>query len=150
MIVVTDRHWDQLCLAIDRPDMVVDERFETREKRTMHSAALFDEITPWTLAHEKYEVMRLLGEASVPCSAVLDTYDLYRDPHLVERGFIKKVEHPELGEAPLLGFPTRMSDSAVEITRAPYLGEHSEDVLREDLDIGGDELASLREAGILG
>ena len=60
------------------------------------------------------------------------------------------LEHPELGEVPLLGFPTRMSDSAVEITRAPYLGEHSEDVLREDLDIGGDELAGLREAGILG
>ena len=60
------------------------------------------------------------------------------------------VEHPELGQAPLLGFPTRMSESSVEITRAPYLGEHSDDVLREDLDLGKDELASLREAGILG
>ncbi len=111
---------------------------------------LFEEITPWTLEHEKYEVMRILGEASVPCSAVLDTRDLYRDPHLVERGFVKSVEHPELGQAPLLGFPTRMSDSSVEITRAPYIGEHSEEVLRQDLDIGDPELAALRDSGILG
>ena len=61
-----------------------------------------------------------------------------------------KVEHPELGEAPILGFPTRMSDSSVEITRAPYLGEHGEEVLREDLDLGDAELQALRDAGVLG
>jgi formyl-CoA transferase len=150
VIVVTDRHWDQLCLAIERPDLVVDERFESGEKRALHGAELFEEITAWTLERGKYEVMRILGEASVPCSAVLDTYDLYRDPHLLERGFVKKVEHPELGQAPLLGFPTRMSESSVEISRAPYLGEHGDEVLREDLDLGAAELTALREAGVLG
>jgi len=150
VIVVTDRHWDQLCLAIERPDLVVDERFESGEKRALHGAELFEEITAWTLERGKYEVMRILGEASVPCSAVLDTYDLYRDPHLLERGFVKKVEHPELGQAPLLGFPTRMSESSVEISRAPYLGEHGDEVLREDLDLGAAELTALRDAGVLG
>jgi hypothetical protein len=38
----------------------------------------------------------------------------------------------------------------VEITRAPYIGEHSDEVLREDLDIGESELVSLRDSGILG
>jgi formyl-CoA transferase len=150
VIVVTDRHWDQLCLAIDRADMVVDERFKTGEQRALHASELYAEITPWTLDREKYEVMRLLGEASVPCSAVLDTRDLYRDPHLIERGFVKSVEHPELGQVPILGFPTRMSDSSVEITRAPYLGEHGDEVLREDLALADDELAALHDAGVLG
>ena len=150
VIVVTDRHWDQLCLAIDRPDMVVDERFVTGEKRAEHGAQLFAEITPWTLERDKYEVMHILGEASVPCSAVLDTHDLYRDPHLLDRDFVKHVEHPELGEVPLLGFPTRMSESSVEITRAPYLGEHSDEVLNQDLDIKAEELVALRAAGVLG
>jgi len=60
------------------------------------------------------------------------------------------VEHPELGQAPLLGFPTRMSESSVEITRAPYLGEHSDEVLNQDLEMDAAELTSLREAGVLG
>jgi formyl-CoA transferase len=81
---------------------------------------------------------------------VLDTHDLYRDPHLLDRDFVKYVEHPELGEVPLLGFPTRMSESSVEITRAPYLGEHSDEVLNQDLDIKAEELVALRAAGVLG
>ena len=148
LITVTDRHWDALCMAIDRADLIVDPRFDTGEKRALNTE-LFEEIAAWTRQHEKHEVMQILGDAGVPCSAILDTKDLYTDPHLLERGFIKKVEHPELGEAPLLGFPTRMSASQVEMTRAPYLGEHSEEVLREDLGLGNDEIGSLREDGVV-
>ncbi len=149
LITVTDGHWDQLCLTIERPDLIADSRFISGEKRALNSVALFEEITLWTREHDKYEVMRRLGEASVPCSAILDTRDLYRDPHLLERGFVKRVEHPELGEVPLLGFPTRMSESSVEITRAPYLGEHSDQVLSGDLDLGPEELQALRAEGIV-
>ena len=91
-----------------------------------------------------------LGEAGVPCSAILDTKDLYEDPHLRERGFVESVEHRELGEAPLLGFPTRMSASRVEPKRAPYLGEHSDEVLRADLGLDDAALGALHEDGIVG
>jgi crotonobetainyl-CoA:carnitine CoA-transferase CaiB-like acyl-CoA transferase len=43
-----------------------------------------------------------------------------------------------------------MSESSVEISRAPYLGEHGDEVLREDLDLGAAELTALRDAGVLG
>ncbi|MGH0032563.1 MAG: CaiB/BaiF CoA transferase family protein [Myxococcota bacterium] len=150
LITVTHRHWDALCLAIGRPELVVDPRFETGELRAANGEALMREVESWTLQHDKYEVMRRLGEAGVPCSAVLDTSDLYRDPHLLARDFVKHVEHPERGEAPLLGFAARMSESRVEMTRAPYLGEHGDEVLRQDLALGDDELASLREKGVVG
>ncbi|MBW2384118.1 MAG: CoA transferase [Deltaproteobacteria bacterium] len=150
LITVTHRHWDALCLAIDRPELVVDPRFDTGENRATHGEALCEEIATWTRKHDKYDVMRRLGEAGVPCSAIIDTRDLYRDPHLLERGFVKTVEHPERGEARLLGFPTRMSESHVEIERAPYLGEHTDEVLRDELGLTDDELKALRENGILG
>ena len=150
IITVTPRHWDALCLAIERPDLVVDPRFDTGENRMTNGAALVDEIAAWTREHDKHFVMRHLGEAGVPCSAILDTRDLYHDPHLQERGFVKKVEHPELGEAPLLGFAPRMSDSDVEMKRAPYLGEHSDEVMRADLGLSDDELGALRREGVLG
>jgi formyl-CoA transferase len=150
LITVTDRHWDALCLAIDRPDLVTDPRFETGAKRALHGAELFEEVAAWTRGIEKHEVMRLLGEAGVPCSAILDTRDLYHDPHLLERGFIETVEHPELGEARLLGCPIRMSASRVPLKRAPTLGEHGDEVLRADLDLGDTDLAGLRERGVLG
>jgi len=150
LVTVTTRHWDALCLAMERPDLVVDPRFATGELRAQNGAELFAEVGAWTRQHDKHEVMRRLGEAGVPCSAVLDTHDLYRDPHLLDRGFIKRVEHPERGEAPLLGFAARMSASEVELERAPYLGEHSEEVLRKDLGLADDALGALREKGIIG
>jgi formyl-CoA transferase len=150
LITVTDRHWDALCLATERHDLVVDPRFESGAKRALHGAELFEEISRWTRQHGKYEVMRRLGDAGVPCSAILDTRDLYNDPHLLERGFVKIVEHPERGEVPLLGFPTRMSASHVEMKRAPFLGEHSDEVLRADLGLSDEELTSLRDEGVIG
>ena len=149
LITVTDRHWDALCLAIERHDLVVDPRFETGALRAVNGAVLTEEVAGWTRERDKHEVMRRLGEAGVPCAAIFDTRDLYHDPHLLERGFVKTVEHPERGTAPLLGFAARMSGSEVPFERAPLLGEHSEEVLREDLGLDDEALRALRAAGAL-
>jgi len=150
IVVVTTRQWDALCLATERPDLVVDPRFETGELRAKNSGDLFAEVGAWTIQRDKFEVMHHLGEAGVPCAAIFDTHDLYHDPHLLDRDFVKQVEHPELGQVPLLGFAARMSRSEVAMQRAPTVGEHSDEVLRADLGLADDELAALREDGILG
>lgn len=150
VITVTARHWDSLCLAIDRADLIADPRFDTGENREANGDALFEEIAMWTRQHEKHEAMRVLATAGVPCSAILDTCDLYHDPHLQERGFIEKVEHRDRGEVSLLGFPTRMSESTVAFERAPYLGEHTDQILGEDLDLDRESIQKLRTAKVLG
>ncbi len=149
LITVTARHWDSLCLAIDRADLIADPRFDTGAHREANGDALFEEIAEWTRRQEKHEAMCLLGAAGVPCSAILDTHDLYRDPHLLERGFIEKVEHPDRGEVPLLGFPARMSESMVTFERAPYLGEHTDQILSDELGLDGEAIRKLREAQVL-
>ena len=117
--------------------------------RLQHGAELYEEISKWTRECTKQEAMVLLGEAGVPCSATLDTRDLYEDPHLLERDFVKTVDHPRYGDVRLLGFAPRMSGSEVEIEAAPLLGEHTDEVLSGELDLGADELASLREDGVV-
>ena len=149
LITVTARHWDSLCLAIDRADLIADPRFDTGAHREANGDALFEEIAGWTRRQEKHDAMRLLGAAGVPCSAILDTHDLYRDPHLLERGFIEKVEHPDRGEVPLLGFPARMSESVVAFERAPYLGEHTDQILSDELGLDDEAIRKLREAQVL-
>jgi formyl-CoA transferase len=149
-MTVTARHWDTLCLTIERPDLIVDERFKTGEARLVNGPALYEEISAWTRERTKAEVMRELGAAGVPCSANIDTQDLFSDPHLRERGFVHEIEHPVHGEVPLLGFAPRMSQSEVPIERAPLLGEHTDAVLMGELGLGASELARLREAGVLG
>ena len=82
-------------------------------------------------------------------SATLATHELHTDPQLVERGFVKTIDHPMHGEVKLLGFAPRLSESDVPIGRAPLLGEHTDDVLTEELGLKPEEIRTLRENGVL-
>lgn len=146
VLAITNVHIDKLYMAIDRPDLITDERFDDFMKRLERTPELHAEVEKWTLERTKQEVMRELGEAGVPCAATTDTKELYDDPHLAERGFVKTFEHPERGEVRLLGFAPRLSASQVEMTPPPGLGEHTESVLAEELGLDGERIAALREA----
>ena len=94
--------------------------------------------------------METIAAAGVPCSACLDTGELHHDKHLTARGFVHQLDLPVHGEVPMLGFAPRLSASNVDMTRPPRLGEHTDDVLAEELALGDDEITSLRESGVIG
>jgi formyl-CoA transferase len=146
VLAITTPHIDKLFMAIDRPDLIVDERFDDFMKRLERTNELHAEVEKWTLERTKHEVMKILGEAAVPCSATMDTAELYDDPHLNERGFIKTLPHPKLGDVRMLGFPTRMSANAVEMTPPPDLGQHTDAVLSKELGLDASALVDLRKA----
>ena len=149
VMAVTSKHFDTLCATMGQPELVTDERFDTDEKRQTNTAALFAIIAAWTSQQTKWEVMETLGRAGVPCSAVLDTKDLFANAHLRARGFIHSLEHPAHGEIQLLGWAPRMSKSHVAIKRAPLFAEHTDEILEADLGYGATQLQELREAGVL-
>ncbi|MCY3814013.1 MAG: CoA transferase [Gammaproteobacteria bacterium] len=149
LMPITAGHWDDLCVALDRPDLLVDDRFTDMQARIANGATLYEEVAQWTRERTKQEVMETLGGAGVPCSACLDTRELHTDPHLVARGFVHTVDHPMHGPVRLLGFAPRMSESDVPIARAPLLGEHTAEVLGGELGLESDDLDGLRKAGVI-
>lgn len=150
VMAVAPAMWGRLCKAIGRPELENDARFNSHENRRDNCAALMEEISQWTKQYTKHEAMKLLSEAGVPTSAIFDTMDLFNDPHLLERGFVHKIDHEELGPVPLLGWPARMSASHVDIEASPVLGKHTDEVLTQDLGFSSKDLQALRAAGIIG
>ncbi len=149
LMVVGEPLWAKLCRAIGRPELIEDERFASPTARAKHDAVLRGVIGEWTGRFDKFEAMRHLAKEGVPASAVYETTDLYRDPHLQERGFVTTVEHEALGELPLLGCPLRLSNGDVELRAAPLLGRHTEEVLQQDLGLDRPQLEALCSAGII-
>jgi len=149
VMAVTPRMWQDLCRTIDREDLADDPRYAHQADRLANSDALKAEIQAWTMQHDKYEAMRILAEGGVPASAVLDTKDLYENPHLAARGFIKTVEHEAHGTIKLLGWPARMSESQVPIKAAPRLGRHSSEVVAEDLSLTQSDIDALIATGVI-
>lgn len=149
IMCVTDRMWDSLATAIGLPELSLDPRFATGESRVDNFDSLYEILSEWTSRHTKDEVMSILGAAGVPVSKNFDTHDLFHDGHLIERGFVNTLDHPEHGQIRLLGFAPRMSASYVPVHHGPLMGEHSDEVLQEDLGITDDRLEELRAQGVV-
>ena len=150
IMAVTPRMFGDLLNAMERPELAEDPRFASNRGRVENTEALKAEIAAWTSQYTKYEVAELLEAAGVPGGPVLDTTDLLRDPHLVERGFVKTIEHPELGDVPMLGWAPRLSASEVELKAAPAFGAHTAEVLSAELGLDEAAIVSLRERGVIG
>jgi formyl-CoA transferase len=150
VMVVTTRMWDAFVTAIDRPELAVDPRFETIRDRHQNGDALHAEISAWTMQRTKFEAMELLAGAGVPCSAVYDTSDIFSDRHLNARNQIRTYTHPTVGEVTMQAPPIHLSDSDVGLVPAPLLGQHSFEVLAEELGLGGAEIERLAASGIVG
>jgi formyl-CoA transferase len=149
ILCTTPEMWTNLCSAIGRPEMAVDERFKDRRSRLRHVEEVTEAINDWTSKHTKHEVMRILGEAEVPCGKVLDSVELLEDPHLRERGMVVTIQHPVRGEFTMPGCPVKLEDSPVEVRSAPLLGEHNNEVFADYLGFDAAEVERLKQEGVI-
>jgi len=138
------------CLGVmGRPELADDPRFATPEARWENRDAMNAIVTEWTMQRTKHDVMKLMGDAGVPCGATLDTGEVLTDPHLREREMIVDVDYPTRGIYQTVGSPIKLSDSPVTVQRPPLLGEHSEQVLGELCGMDADEVKRLRNSGVV-
>jgi formyl-CoA transferase len=145
----SNAHWEKLLTVIGRTDVRDDPRFVDAKARAKNYAQVDEIIRAWTKNHDKHVVMRLLGEAGVPASAVFDTVELSSDPALRERGAFVTVQHPVRGEFILPGFMIKMSDSHVPVEPAPLLGADNAGIYGGVLGLQEDELARLQREGAI-
>ena len=138
-----------LATALDRPDLLDDSRFSDPEQYLKMGDEINALIEEWTMQRDKFEVMRILGEIGIPCSACFSSEDIYSDEHLLEREMIVRVDHPTRGEFAVPGCPIKLSDSPVELKAAPLLGEHNAEVLSGLLNGNGETLEDLKSQKVI-
>lgn len=147
-IYAQQQMWEPLLRAIGREDLIGDARYHTADARFERMNEVNAFIEAWTSQRSKFDVMRILAHAGVPCGACQDTGDILNDPHLQARDMIVEVEHPVRGKYLSAGNPVRLSASNVPQRTAPLLGQHNLELLRE-LGYRDAEIAALKEEGII-
>jgi CoA:oxalate CoA-transferase len=107
-------------------------------------------IERWFAATPEDEALRLLDENRVPAGPVLSVAEAMEHPHIRERGTVRKVNDPILGEFDLPRSAMRFSAQPDEPKlAAPLLGEHNAEVLRAYLGYSAERVAELEAAGVL-
>jgi formyl-CoA transferase len=141
--------WEAMVGAMGQPGLAADPRFKTLDGRWENRAALDEIISRWTRQRSKTEVMKILGDAGVPCGATQDTGEVLADPHLAARDMIVDLEYPGRGVYKIAGNPIKLSASPTTFTRPPQLGEHSAAILEELCGVAAGDTAQLKKKGVV-
>ncbi|MGK0399234.1 MAG: formyl-CoA transferase [Gammaproteobacteria bacterium] len=139
--------WPKICDVVGKPEWKEDPDYATPPSRLSRLNEIFDEIENWTMTKTKFEVMELCNPHDIPVGPILSMKEISEDVSLRKSGTIVEVDHPERGKYLTVGCPIKFSDSSVEVTRSPLLGEHTDEILSDVLGYDADEIAAIRASG---
>jgi crotonobetainyl-CoA:carnitine CoA-transferase CaiB-like acyl-CoA transferase len=128
----TDGLFQRLCDALGHPEWTADPAFADNTRRVRNRTALVERIEAITTEGPRDWWVARLDAAGVPCGPINDYAEAFADPQVCARGMVVDIDHPTLGSLRTLGSPIKMSATPPVVDRrAPLLGEHTRDVLRE-------------------
>ncbi|HJP13753.1 MAG: CoA transferase [Nitrospinota bacterium] len=131
-----------------RPDLADDPRFRTLQDRFDNRVEL-SEILSAEIEKKTTSEWAVLLQGHVPFAPVNTVAEALEDPQVLAREMIVEVEHPVAGTIREVGCPIKFPGAEVRAERAPYMGEHTAEVLAELAGIRETELLSLREKGVV-
>ena len=131
-----------------RPELADDPRFRTPKDRYDNREALLDILSQEFLKKTNAEWAILLT-GHVPFAPVNTVAQALDDPQVSAREMIVEVEHPSAGTIQMLGCPIKIPGARMRWVRAPYLGEHTREVLCGLAGLRAEELESLRARGVV-
>ena len=147
-----DPQWHRFCAALGRPDLEHDPRFVDAAARVVNRDELLPLIDAWVASFATTDaVLAVLADHRIPAAPVIDPAEAAAHPYFVDKGMVRQVPDPILGEVTVPGFPIGFSDRTdpeVEPV-APFLGEHNAAILGELLGYGPAQVADLQARGVL-
>jgi crotonobetainyl-CoA:carnitine CoA-transferase CaiB-like acyl-CoA transferase len=150
LLCLTEPHWKNLCDAMERPELVDDERYRSTPRRVKRREEVDALVGAWCACFARDELAAKLAAAKVPSAPVRDVMEALHRAHLHERGALEWFEHPSLGRVALPQSPIRLhGDAPPGAARNPDLGEHSRAVYRELLGLADAELDALARDGAI-
>jgi crotonobetainyl-CoA:carnitine CoA-transferase CaiB-like acyl-CoA transferase len=144
------KFWERLCEAIGRADLAGDPRFADFAGRHRHREQLVEQLRETFRARTTGEWLETLSAAGVPNARVNQVGEALAEPQVAARGGIVETKHPTLGSVHQVATPLRVGDEEKPARRAPFRGEHTEELLVELCGYSPERVRELAAEGVLG
>lgn len=149
--VPSDALFNKFAVVIGRKDLLEDPRTYTNPVRIQNREMVDQIIIDWCADKTVDEIVAVMDEAKIPSAPIMTIGRLVEDPHIAAREMLIEQEDPILGKVKYPGNPIKLSETPAQFARrAPMLGEHNEEVLREILHYSGEQIQAMRDAGDIG
>jgi CoA:oxalate CoA-transferase len=147
--VGNDRIYRRLCEAAGHPELIDDPRYRTLADRVKNDQEMADAVDAFFLERPSDEWLELLLEAGVPCGPVNLVSEFVADKE-VARQYLWTVERATGNSVPQVNTPISLGDNGDGPRKAPpQLGQHTDEVLGQELGLSADEIADLRAQGVV-
>ncbi len=145
-----DKLFHLLCGVMEQPELERDSRFNSNLQRVKNHADLQPIVEAWTMRHTIEEVVDSLLAVGCPAAPINTIEMVTKDPHIAgARKMFVECDHP-IGKLHLTGNQIKLTNHPIEEFRpAPLLGQQSEELLAEKLGYTAEQVAQLRQEGIL-
>lgn len=148
--VGNDGQFRRLCEVLEVPGLARASEYRTNAGRVRHRADLVPALAAAFRTRKRDEWLSALETAAVSAGPVNDMAQVFADPQVKARGMLSRVTNPVFGELPTVGNPVRVNGAPGELgAPPPALGQHTVDALTRVLQLDAEELASLRDEGII-
>ena len=146
-----DKLWGLISKHIGRPELAEHPDYARTRDRVKNHVAVRALVEAWTQTKTAKEVVDELLAIGVPAAPIYNIEEVVNDPHIGgAREMFVDIEHPKAGPIKVTGSHIKLSDTKASVrTPSPALGEHNEEVLSTMLGLGADEIAALKNEGVL-
>lgn len=152
LAVANDEQFKRFCAIANLNHLPDDDRFSTNPKRLANRAELLPTLEDAVASKTSEFWLEQLEANNVSCGPINNLDQVFANEHVVARGMKVDMEHPATGGAtvPSIKSPMRLSKTPTsERIAPPTLGQHTDEVLRDMLEMSADDLAALRSEGVI-
>jgi crotonobetainyl-CoA:carnitine CoA-transferase CaiB-like acyl-CoA transferase len=148
-VTLRQSDWPGFCEMMGRPELEDDERFRDMQGRRANQEALAAVINEWIADKQKEDLYQQAQAKGMTWGYICDTGDLMQSPQYQHRQFFIEIAHPVAGTLTYPGMPMKWGDSTWQLSPAPLLGQHNNEVFAELAGCSADQLALLKSGGVI-
>ena len=142
--------WKRFCRVLGLEKLIDDPEFATNQKRVQNREKLVSILNEIFLTKKREEWIDLLLKHDIPCGPVNTVDEVFRDPQIFERNMLTEVKLPTGEVIQQIGIPIKFSEIHLTIrSPPPLLGQHTEEVLKNLLNMSAEEINQLKEKGVI-
>jgi crotonobetainyl-CoA:carnitine CoA-transferase CaiB-like acyl-CoA transferase len=143
-----EKFWRELCTIMQLEHLLSDERFANFAQRFKNRELVVSTLQNTFLTRSTDDWVKAL-RGKVPCSPVNDLSQALKEPLLVDREMIVETQHQSFGKIRQLASPIKLAGTSMNHRRAPGLGEHTAEILKQYLGYDDDAIADFRQRQVV-